>query len=57
MLFPRGEYTYVLAIDTSGVSIIFFGKKVEFKAGEYELVAIMVRRPPKLCLQFQFFNQ
>ncbi len=54
MLFPRGEYTYVLAIDTSGVSI---GKKVEFKAGEYELVAIMVRRPPKLYLQFQFFNQ
>ena len=41
MSFPRGEYTYLLdGVDTNGVSISYqVGKKVEFKAGEYELVA------------------
>ncbi len=41
MSFPRGEYTYWLdGVDTNGVSISYrFSKKVEFRPGEYELVA------------------
>ncbi len=41
MSFPRGEYTYLLeGVDTSGISISYHvGKKVEFKTGEYKLVA------------------
>ncbi len=41
MFFPQGEYTYLLeGVDTSGISISYHvGKKVEFKTGEYEVVA------------------
>ncbi len=41
MSFPRGEYTFLLdGVDTSGVGISYHVRnKVEFKAGEYELIA------------------
>ncbi len=41
MSFPRGEYTYLLeGVDMIGVGISYrFSRKVEFKAGEYELIA------------------